>query len=117
MDSWIATYADGEIKNAANKCGTTACALGHAGFIPSFRKAGLKSVVNERGWGGRVKFTNKQGVTYTDYDAGLAFFDLSNNEADWLFYPESYGTKKGPKTVAKRIRSLVKNGMPSKFLL
>jgi hypothetical protein len=87
-----------------NTCGTTACALGHAGLMPSFRKAGLRSEPDE--FGGDVFFEGQRSE-----EAGAAFFGLTYEEASYLFMPWNYAaTKRGPKSVAQRIRTMVKNG-------
>lgn len=90
-------------------CGTTGCALGHAGVIPSFVRDGLKTEIDDQG--GCVTFNGLGGFL-----AGQEFFDLTSDEADFLFDPGLYKEgRSGPKTVAKRIRSLIKEGaIPAK---
>lgn len=85
-------------------CGTTACALGWAGNMPSFKRAGLKTVPSA--WGGDVIFGS-----YRNFGAAMEFFDLDFGESQYLFDPMEYDeNRRGPKTVAKRIRKLVKDG-------
>lgn len=60
-----------------NKCGTTACALGWAGLDPSFRRAGLKTSIEE----GRVYLNNR----YAGVDAALMFFNITYEETTNLF--------------------------------
>jgi hypothetical protein len=115
LDHWVEKYdkdfprEDGK----KHKCGTTACALGHAGLIPSFRRAGLRTIMPE-GW-------NRGKVELDGLESGMAaaklFFNLPEEEANYLFMPESYGVRQGPKTVAKRIRRLIKaGGLPKSYI-
>lgn len=63
-------------------CGTVACVLGHAAFVPEFRELGLTANIY-------------QGVVYcpdgikhnakTNLDAGMKFFDLSYQHAAVIF--------------------------------
>lgn len=96
-------------------CGTAACALGHAGTMKCFRKSGLKTEFDTLG--GQVQFTakNSRYASYFDIEAGEEFFGLNSYEAQYLFLPGTYGARKGPKTVAGRIRRLVRNnGIPKR---
>ena len=68
-DFWLGTYS----------CGTKACALGWAGLMPEFRKAGLKTDRNED----EVTLSGE----FFGIRAGEVFFGLSQNEADALFVP------------------------------
>lgn len=79
-------------------CGTVACVLGHAAFIPEFRKAGL-TVYNEAldpsvGFCGTIVYNPDQVRINriddleefpTDGLAGEAFFELTSNQAYYLF--------------------------------
>jgi len=88
-------------------CGTAACALGWAGHIPSFKRAGLKTKPDE--YGGSVIYDNGVNMKFYNFAAGREFFDLTDEQASNLFSPGSYENgKRGPKSVAKRIREMVK---------
>jgi hypothetical protein len=63
-------------------CGTTACVLGWAGYIPEFRKGGLVTVV------GRVKYT--ECPSYDSFEAGMIFFEISKIWAYFLFTDDWY---------------------------
>ena len=86
----MSTWGQHDAKHAptakASFCGTAACALGHAGIMPEFRKLGLKLKFPRRisQWNnlyeGRVEF---DGVG-SEY-AGAAFFGLSHEESSRLF--------------------------------
>lgn len=73
-------------------CGTSACAMGWAATIPSFKKAGL--VVEA------VKSSAKP------FDRGMKFFDLSAYHFLELFGSDN--NDKTPKTWAKRCRAFIK---------
>lgn len=95
--------------DAGITCGSTACALGYAGLMPSFRKAGLKTEFDK--CGGSVVYKRSHNSLY-DIEAGASFFNITEDEAQWLFMPRSYpiGRRPGPKTVASRIRRMVRDG-------
>lgn len=114
LDHWIASYENGYPREDGKKykCGTTACALGHAGLIPSFRRAGLKTEMAPNATQGEVTLDGLEHGTH----AAEIFFDLRSEEADYLFLPEYYGKRQGPKTVAGRIRRLIRDGqLPESF--
>lgn len=81
-------------------CGSIACALGHACYIPAFQEAGLKL------WQGVPRYKIDSGIT-----AGASFFGISRNKASELFLSAGYpaSTKITAKTVAEKIRRLVGN--------
>lgn len=88
------------------KCGTTACAMGHACSIPSFRRAGLR-LEKEMEWGEAVfipSFKCEQ-----DFDAAQRFFGISQSDSYHLFdpmeYPNYERTRK--QTVINRIRKFI----------
>lgn len=102
-------------------CGTSACALGWATTVPSFRKLGLqlkarkheKTLVTLKGFTGRWW----NGPRY----ASEKVFGLNENEMEYLFVPESgialpeiglmeegLGFHASAKEVAKHIRQFVK---------
>jgi len=104
-------------------CGTTACALGWATTIPCLRRAGLR--LEHRG-------ENQRQVTLPSGEsgewAGAKVFDISDEEALFLFMPNVTGSverqddgsykerftwssppeKATPKQVAKHIRRFIK---------
>jgi len=107
MNRWV----DGEFcgldeEPAHDECGTTACAVGWAATIPSFKKAGLK--INNR--------LDPQSGRRKNWAAVQAFFgDISEEQAMWLFSPEDprywclSRPKETPKKVARRIVAFVKS--------
>lgn len=77
-------------------CGTTACALGFAATVPSFRKAGLRVAI---GSGFNENVTNK------NFRSAQKFFDCSENAAHHLFgYSMFIQT---PKQWAKHCRKFI----------
>lgn len=81
------------------KCGSTACALGYCPVV--FPKSGFK-LSNDLHW--TPEYCGLEGTA-----AAEQFFDLLESESVSLFMPESYREDhKGPKSVAKKIRALVK---------
>lgn len=86
-------------------CGTSACALGWATTIPSFRRAGLTLGPSEVG---TISIPEYDG--HADLCAASAFFDIGWFDADNLFRPRDMNDltgKRGRKIVARRIRKLV----------
>ena len=97
---------DPELTPVSVSCGTTACAVGLAVVSGAFKRSGL---YNTADLPGRISpsFDNRVG-----FDAVEAFFDLTGEEAGFLFsddfYPVSFRTgAKGERFVAKRIRQFV----------
>jgi len=88
--------------------------------MPAFRRAGLKTVFTE---GDREGDVYLRGGSKMNTSAGAAFFDLSFEQAAFLFLPQGYGPKVRtkangvtPKIVAKRIREMVAvGGIPEKY--
>jgi hypothetical protein len=105
LKSWCeidgGTLQDGAIKTVG--CGTTACAVGWAASIPSFRRDGFHLVRNI--FGGATPYFKGQGSHFAPID----FFGLSLSESHSLFMPDSYPTRdhKNPLAVAKRIERLL----------
>jgi hypothetical protein len=79
-------------------CGTIACAVGHAGLNPWFRSQGFKTNIRE------ANIEYKMDVSW---DAIENFFEVSKNEALYLFASQSYLMTHDPKAVAKRIRLFI----------
>lgn len=80
-------------------CGTTACAMGWACMVPSFRKAGLR-LVNDGTSVGEVRYRGA-----TDGDAAEDFFGIGAFAVDDLF--SAMNKDRTPKQWAKRARLLV----------
>lgn len=80
------------------ECDTTACAVGYACMMPSFKKAGLKLV------GSVPTYKGLDG-----FQAAAEFFGLTYADTSALFSPISnpLGYRATPKQVAKQIRRLV----------
>jgi hypothetical protein len=95
-------------KNRPIHCRTTACALGWAASIPSFRRAGFKLLM-QRSVDGEVQYIlHYKGEKY--FSAACEFFDIILNDAYLLFSPDHYKLKdrSNPKIVAKHIRQFIK---------
>lgn len=88
----------------AGDCGTAACAIGWAATIPAFAEAGLKI---RPAW----RFSSYGVVAFAgeiEFEAVAAFFDISEPEAEHLFYAPNYRVKTiKPQHVAARIRETV----------
>jgi hypothetical protein len=87
-------------------CGFAACAVGWACTIPSFRKAGLRLTATlDNKFMMIPKFDGQTG-----FEAVEEFFGITGNTASYLFESDAYGQsgKPRPKTVANRIRKVVR---------
>jgi len=108
MDNWrndqfCGNPSDETLIDAAKTdpgCGTTACALGWACAYPTFKRAGLR-------WG-------KYGLApqykdKTDFEAGAAFFGITEGEAEALFSPTyaNYSSVSHKKVFLGRLRELM----------
>jgi hypothetical protein len=85
-------------------CGTTACAVGEACFIPEFKDAGLGL--------SRSRFCGIPVFEGTDsFYAVESFFNLSTAAAEFLFSDVEYprGERTTAKQVATRIREFARN--------
>lgn len=91
LDMWGWVYDD--------ECGTVACAAGHACLSPRLRGLTLqKQYVHTR----QPSYKNHRG-----WPALHMYFDLTPEEADYIFDPSAYLRKPRPKAVAERIRKLI----------
>lgn len=85
-----------------DKCKSAACAAGSACLYPPFKKMGLRlkgSIYEER---------HPSYKGYTGWSAVGEFFGICEFEAKRVFDSYSYAHKPKPKTVAKRVDSLVR---------
>jgi len=119
----LATFATLEADTLKHGCGTTACAVGWACSIPSFKKAGLKlfNFTSTRDARNHVQM----GIQFKDknrWRAVTLFFGIEENEAYHLFDPAHYGElveytnrlkdmtpAQQKRAVIKRIRAFVKD--------
>ena len=93
------------------KCGSVACAMGHAASIPEFRDLGFH-LVFETSTRGRYAMPNlltESGNICTGMDAVMYLLGISYSDACYLFTDESYPSDPlpTPKDVAKRIRGFI----------
>lgn len=99
-------------------CGSTACAFGVAALHPYFRSKGLKTSDETSIENGVMCYSTDPVYKGEHYFAAAAkFFELTDTEAQYLFSSDAYGIRKGPKTVAKRLRDFADNGMDPKHFL
>lgn len=91
-----------------NDCGTVACAIGHAAQHPWFRKQGLH--LSPPKLGEFIPLYKRR----ENWEAVTAFFDIKDEDAEYLFDGWSYAScmrgKPGPAEVIARIRELLENG-------
>jgi len=90
-------------KRGTKSCGTAACALGEACFVPELRRAGLR-LCRASGTFMVPEFKNAIG-----YAAAMDLFDISFGDAMDLFNPDHYTALQNikPKHVAVRIAKLI----------
>ena len=93
-------------------CGTQACAMGLAAITGAFKRNGLSYRVDPQENELFIE-TTMHGVDTDFDDAASELFDITLQEADFLFTPSAY-PQRAPKTgargellVAKRIRDFV----------
>ncbi len=81
-------------------CGTTACALGWATTIPEFREAGLRMAPAIRdglnSWPAHVALVgnvsdDRHSLERAPFEAAAWVFDISEDEAEFLFLPTDDG--------------------------
>jgi len=87
------------------RCGTVACAVGHACMHPPFNEMGLKLDVDPA----CPKFSIPTFGEYRrSWDAVIAFFDISLDIAYKLFLHSRYTlSERTPANVAARIRAVI----------
>lgn len=103
-----------------NKCGTVACAMGHAAMMPEFQALGLSLTYHSPPHLASIQF-RRNGELYYDAVAAQHFFDLAGEQVKSLFFPTGYmhmhgrchpNPQPGPKDVAAKIRRLVAGAAP-----
>ena len=92
MDTWVEKSTD----NGKVACGYAACAMGWACMIPEFRKDGLKL------YGVEPEYNNETG-----FEVAMEFFDISYENAEYLFSPETYDDNVETKEVIQRIDDII----------
>lgn len=105
MQTWVGDEWKGKEDLS---CGTSACAMGWATTIPSFRKLGLR-LQRSYVWGHSPAYGSRYGL-----DAAQKFFEIDLQTATLLFapakeYKDGSISKITPKQVAKRIRKVVES--------
>lgn len=99
----------------ANECGTVACAIGHLCMNKQINKLGLKlespSIGSPHCPGSpqKPKWVSLNGSSYYSWNAVKYFFEISDDDAEFLFAPGSYEEYLvTPKSVANRIKRFIK---------
>jgi hypothetical protein len=85
------------------KCGTVACALGHAAQHPPFAAEGL--TLEKNNWANDTwspAFEDHHG-----FEAGALFFDITPRQSEYLFCPDDYQGKARRRHVITRIEELI----------
>lgn len=105
----LGTWGDGVDRNHMGlDCGTRACAMGLAALSGKFKRAGLRYKIRDNSdfFGDStnlvVMLGNRRG-----FSAAQKLFDLSEDEAEWLFSKNYYTLEQGKgaeRAVAKRLR-------------
>lgn len=86
-------------------CGTAACAMGEACFIPELQDLGL---FLDFKYGVLIGTPNFQG--YTGFRAAAEFFDITYSDAEHLFAAAKYSRQEDPAIVARCIRTFIARG-------
>ena len=94
------------------ECGTTACAMGWATIC--FPRSDLRLTIHELSYG---KVVELQYKGYMGFCAAAKFFNIGENQAEFLFSEWAYLNEAGasPTVVAKRIREFVKGHSRTKI--
>lgn len=90
------------------ECGFAGCAVGWAMTLPSFKKAGLKTIKDNNLFYNDEYFSVPYYKGHENWYAVSKFFGISTYDAGDLFRIESYSSNATPKMVARRIRKFVK---------
>lgn len=86
-------------------CGTSACALGWATTMPTFRRLGLR--LKQYSGGGYVLMKKGDGETIGSIPAASEVFGITWDQATHLFIPAEGEERATPKQVAKKIERFV----------
>ena len=100
LADWLETIPPERIEMGAWKCGTSACAVGWGCASPALAEEGLRFATR---WGS-VESPSYDGRS--DWDAVEAFFDLTFDEADFLFFDYDDPSKSA---VVARIREFIRS--------
>lgn len=117
LDSDGCEVALDKMKKFEPKCGATACAMGWCPTI--FPKLIKWYRLDVNSWDGNIEYgvvlkEQEKGKEFRNFKAAEKLFGLNTDEAEYLFQPSrypSYGKNATPKSVAKRIRKFVKDGV------
>lgn len=82
MSLWFSDGFDG-----GSSCGTSACAFGHCVVDPHFVKQGIQLTTETHNEEGQYSIEYKG---HTGYDAAEMVFDVTNEEAHFMFNPMVY---------------------------
>lgn len=99
-------------KSVSLDCGTTACAMGLAAISGEFKKEGLFYKIDNDLWS-NPKLETKWKGRVVDYDqAAVKLFNITQNQANYLFSPWTYPYDKkigaeGEREVVRRIKRVV----------
>lgn len=88
-------------------CGTTACAMGEACFIPVLQRAGLR--LKDHGFGLIPTIYRPDGSKAYGSEAAVELFGITPAVAQRLFLPKAERSA-SPAQVARRIRKVIANG-------
>jgi len=110
----MAFWGEGVIGGSYPKCGFAGCAMGHAAFIPLFRRLGLRLVQTisaAQAYDGKAEFEprieRRGGMR-----AAMWLFSIDSGQATQLFGSQDASgedREETPQQVAKRIRQFVKD--------
>lgn len=95
----ISTWVNSSLIVSINDCGMTACAGGHACFIPTFKRAGLRYSGGTPRFGGDFGFHALRNFFQIDLATSIRFFN-----------PDCYprGKRTTAKEVARRIENFIR---------
>lgn len=85
-------------------CGTAACAMGEACYIPLLKQAGLRTTWNSE-MSMRIPVLIRRGRKYYGEQAGRVLFGIDEHQSYELFMHGDLGTE--PKDVADKIRAVI----------
>jgi hypothetical protein len=97
------------------ECGFAGCALGWAVSDPVFNKMGLH--IRQSYISHAIGYDNGKGSYSVDYEAGAELFELSEEESDFLFCPDSYVTEDCPSEFYTVVHTLEGEDKINEFFL